>query len=180
MDNVLHFRGGQFGPFSPPGNVSGGPQKCPKTAFFDPKWPYLAIGSPRKPKWVEHWLNMVEHCQTHPGGSVGPLGPPKSVTRGPQRRPKLSFLAQKGHFLAIDTSSRPKWCEHWLNKVEHCQTQPGGSVWAFWAPQKCHQRAREASKIVTFGPKMTFPGQNGNRQSQQPKMGMFRYMFSLV
>ena len=23
---------------------------------------------PSHPKWVEHWLNMVEHCWTHPGG----------------------------------------------------------------------------------------------------------------
>ena len=69
-----------------------------KTAFFDPKWPYLAIGSPRKPKWVEHWLNMVEHCQTH----------------------------------------------------------PGGSVWAFRAPKKCHPGAPEAFKIVIFGPKTPF------------------------
>ena len=105
MNMVEHCQthpGGSVRTLSAPRKCQWGPQNCPKTAFFGPKWPYLAIGSPSKPKWVEHWLNMVEHCQTHPGGSVGPLGPPKSVTRGPQRRPKLSFLAQKGHFLAID------------------------------------------------------------------------------
>ena len=53
--------------------------------FFGPKWPYLAIGSPSKPKWVEHWLNMVEHCQTHPGGSVWAFRAPKCHFLGAKR-----------------------------------------------------------------------------------------------
>ena len=61
MNIVFHILGGPFKPFRPPRNVTRGPQKGPKTAFFGPKWPYLAIGGPSEPQWVEHWLNKVEH-----------------------------------------------------------------------------------------------------------------------
>ena len=44
------------------------PFYCHFMAFFGSKWPYWAIGSPSDPKWVEHWLNMVEHCISHLGG----------------------------------------------------------------------------------------------------------------
>ena len=37
--------------------------------------------------------------------------------------------------LAIDTSNCPKWVENWLNKVEHCISHPGGSIWALKAPK---------------------------------------------
>ena len=37
-------------------------------AKFAPKCLLLAIGSPSSPKWVGHWVNMVGHCWTHPGG----------------------------------------------------------------------------------------------------------------
>ena len=44
----------------------------------DSKWSYLALGSLSGLKWVERWLNMVEHCISHPGGSfgIGTLLPP--------------------------------------------------------------------------------------------------------
>ena len=91
----------------------------PRNVLFDPKWPYLAIGSPSKPKWVGHWLNMVEHCQTHPGGSVWAFMGPKHVTRGPQKRSKTAFFGPKWPYLAISSPSKCKWVEHWLNMVEH-------------------------------------------------------------
>ena len=54
------------------------PFYCHFMAFFGSKWPYWAIGSPSDPKWVEHWLNMVEHCTSHLGGWVWtPLAPKK-------------------------------------------------------------------------------------------------------
>ena len=150
MNIVFHIRGGQFEPFRPPGNVTGGPQKRLKTALFGPKWPYLAIGSPSKPKWVEHWLNMVEHCQTHPGGSVWAFMAPKNVTRGPQKRSKTAFFGPKWPYLAISSPSKRKWVEHWLNMVEHCQTHPGGSVWAIRAPKNVTREPPEAPENGLF------------------------------
>jgi len=35
--------GGEFEPFRPPENVTGGAQRCPKMTFFDPKMTFLAI-----------------------------------------------------------------------------------------------------------------------------------------
>ena len=67
---------------------------------------------------------------------------------------KWPFWAQKSNFLTIDASSRPWWVEHWLNKVEHCLTHSGGSVWALRTPKKCHRGAPEASKLAVFGPRM--------------------------
>ena len=64
-------------------------------ALFGPKWLYLAIGSLSSPKWVEYWVNMVEHCQTHPGGPVWAIRAPKNVTREPQKRPKTVFFGSK-------------------------------------------------------------------------------------
>ena len=66
-----------------------------KMALFGPKWPFLAIGGPSKPKWVEHWLNIVEHRQTHPGGEFEPLRLPKSVIRGPLERLKMAYFGPK-------------------------------------------------------------------------------------
>ena len=49
---------------------------CHFMANFGPKLPYLAISGSSCLKWVEHWLNTVEHCISHPGGSVGTYEPP--------------------------------------------------------------------------------------------------------
>ena len=43
-------------------------------AKFAPKCLLLAIGSPSSPKWVGHWVNMVGHCWTDPGGEFEPFG----------------------------------------------------------------------------------------------------------
>ena len=74
-------------------------------------------------------MNIVQHTQ---GGLFGPLGPPKKCHRGAPEASKMAVSAQKLHFLAIDTTSRLKWVVNLLNKVEHCQTHSGGSVWAFF------------------------------------------------
>ena len=79
---------------------------------------YLTVKLARL-KWVGHWLNMVEHCQTHPGGSVWAFMGPKHVTRGPQKRSKTAFFGPKWPYLAISSPSKCKWVEHWLNMVEH-------------------------------------------------------------
>ena len=126
----------------------------PENALFDPKWPYLAIGSPSKPKWVGHWLNMAEHCQTHPGGSVWAFMAPKNVTRGPQKRSKTAFFGPKWPYLAISSPGKRKWVEHWLNMVEHCQTHPGGPVWAIRAPKNVTREPQKRPKTVFFGSKL--------------------------
>ena len=38
------------------------------------------------------WLNIVKHIQ---GGQFGPVGPQKSVTKEPQKRPKKAFFGSK-------------------------------------------------------------------------------------
>ena len=88
---------------------------------------------------------------------------------------KWPFLAQKCNFMTIDASSRPKWVEHWLNKVEHwlnkvehCPTHSGGSVWPLRTPKKCHRGAPEASKLAVLGLEMQFLD---HRRLQQTQMG---------
>ena len=67
------------------------PFYCHFMAFFDQKWPYLAIGSPSNPKWVEHWLNKVEHCTSHLGGWVWtPMAPKKGHLGAPE--PPKNYL----------------------------------------------------------------------------------------
>ena len=86
--------------------------------FYSQKWPFwaqksnfLTIDASSRPWWVEHWLNKVEHCPTHSGGSVWALRAPKKCHQGAPEASKLAVLAQKGHFLTIYASSRPKWVE---------------------------------------------------------------------
>ena len=131
--------------------------------FYSQKWPFwaqktnfLTKDASSRPKWVEHWLNKVEHCPTHSGGSVWALRAPKKCHQGAPEASKLAVLAQKGHFLTIYASSRPKWVEHWLNKVEHRQTHSGGSVWALRAFKKCHRGALEASKMAVLAQNCVF------------------------
>ena len=64
------------------------PFYCYFMAFFGSKWPHWAIGSPSDPKWVEHWLNMVEHCTSHLGGWVWTLFAPKKWHLGAPEPPK--------------------------------------------------------------------------------------------
>ena len=78
--------GGEFVPFLPPKNGVWGSQNPPKMTFFGQKVPYWAIGSPSNPKWIEHWLNMVE---------FGPFLPPKNFFNKIRR--KLPMV-QYGHF----------------------------------------------------------------------------------
>ena len=62
----------------------------------------MAVGSPSNPKWVEHWLNKVEHCTSHlEGVSLDPFGPQKKGIWGPQNPPKITFFgpwAQKKEY----------------------------------------------------------------------------------
>ena len=107
LNIVFHIRGGQLGPFWPPEIVNFGPQIHPKMCFFSLKLPDLVIDSPSSPKWVKYWVNMVEHCISHPGGSVrgsGPFRPPENVNLGPQNRPKCVFRPK----MAIFSHKQPK------------------------------------------------------------------------
>ena len=55
--------------------------------------------------------------------------------------------------LAIDTSNCPKWVENWLNKVEHCISHPGGSIWALKAPKNRNAKnGHFGQKIGNFQP----------------------------
>ena len=49
---------------------------------------------PSKPKWVEHWLNLVDHCISHSGGQFGSFGPIRNVNGRPQNGLKSALLAQ--------------------------------------------------------------------------------------
>ena len=69
-------------------------------------WPKTAIFGPVPAS--TNGLNMVEHCQTHPGGSVWAFRAPKNVTREPQKRPKTKlFWLKIGHFWVL--LAPPKW-----------------------------------------------------------------------
>ena len=89
-------------PFCPHKNGPWVPQKAPKMPNFGPKLPYLAISGSSCLKWVEHWLNTVEHCISHPGGSVGTFLPPEKwpsgAPEGPENaqfRPKIAIFGHK-------------------------------------------------------------------------------------
>ena len=90
------------------------PRGPPLTLFYGhfmapiySKWPYLAIGSPSSPKWVEYWVNRVEHCISHPGGQLWPFGTMFNhvepmfkpfVVAGTAYGQIWPFLAKKGSF----------------------------------------------------------------------------------
>ena len=119
------------------------PFYCHFMAFFGSKWPYWAIGSPSDPKWVEHWLNMVEHCTSHLGGwGWTPLAPQKWHFGAPEP-PKNDLFWPKNAILGHRQSQRPQlgW-----TLVEHGWTlyftsggvslDPfGPQKMAFWGPR---------------------------------------------
>ena len=94
LNIVFHIRGGQLGPFRPPEIVNFGPQIHPKMFFFSLKLPDLVIDSPSSPKCVKYWVNMVDHCISHPGGVSQGLralsAPRKCQLRAPEP-PKMCF-----------------------------------------------------------------------------------------
>ena len=114
------------------------------------------IGSPNKPKWVENWLNIVEHCQTHPGGSVRTFSAPRKYQLGTQKRPKVAFLGPKWTYFAIGSPSSPRWAEYWLNMIEHCNSHPGGSGRTLSAPRKYQRGPQKRPKMAFLGPKWTY------------------------
>ena len=128
-------------------------------APIDPKQPYLALSSFSSPKWVEYWVNMIEHCISHPRGSVRALSAPENVNLGPQNRPKVVLFGLKWPYLAIGSPSSPKWVEYWVNMVVHCISHPGGSVRALSVPRKCQFGAPEPPKKVFLGVAETAYGQ---------------------
>ena len=105
------------------------PRGPPFYGVFGPKLPYLALGSPSHPKWVEHWLNMVLHCTSHLGGEFGPLLPPKNgIICGPQNPPKMTFFGQKLPYLAVPATPNG------LNTGWTSYFTFGGSVILFGTP----------------------------------------------
>ena len=98
LNIVFHIRGGQLGPFRPPEIVNLGPQNHRKMVFFGIKWPDLDIGSPSSPKWVQYWVNMIEHYISYPGGQLGPFRAPENVNLRPQNHPKMFFRPKMAIF----------------------------------------------------------------------------------
>ena len=69
----------------------------PKGALKAPKISQnsgISDSVPSKPKWVEHWLNLVDHCISHSGGQFGSFGPIRNVNGRPQNGLKSALLAQ--------------------------------------------------------------------------------------
>ena len=104
----------------------------PKGALKAPKISQnsgISDSVPSKPKWVEHWLNLVDHCISHSGGQFGSFGPIRNVNGRPQNGLKSALLAQMVLFgQRSSEQSDPNWVEKCLNMVEYCQTHPGGSL----------------------------------------------------
>ena len=148
--------GGEFVPFLPPKNGVWGPQNPPKMTFFGQKVPYWAIGSPSNPKWIEHWLNMVEHCTSHLGGWVWALFAPKKWLYGTPGAPKRARFGPKRPFFGPPEVLRgpggpdlvPTTAD-WSSGIGHMVTTHFGLVSAlFWAPR--------GPKRAIFGPKCPF------------------------
>ena len=72
------------------------------------------------PIWVKHRLSKVEHCTSHMGGPVAPLGTHQKWSWVVSEAPKTAISGQIWQNLATDGPSCPIWVEHWMNKVEHC------------------------------------------------------------
>ena len=125
-------------------------------APIDPKQPYLALSSFSSPKWVEYWVNMIEHCISHPRGSVRALSVPRNCQFSAPDPPKNVFFSLKLPDLVIDSPSSPKWVKYWVNMVEHCISHPGGSVRGsgpFRPPENVNLGPQNRPKCV-FRPKM--------------------------
>ena len=76
---VFHIQGVSLGLLDQSEMSMGGPRTAWNQLYW-PKWYFLAKGHPSNPNWVEKCLNMVEYCQTHPGGS---LGNPRTAQKWP-------------------------------------------------------------------------------------------------
>ena len=84
------------------------PFYCHFMAFFGPKWQYLATGSPSNPRLVEHWVNRVEHCSPHPGGSVWAFWTTRKCHWGALEPPKMAFFWLKMAIFGHRQSQRPQ------------------------------------------------------------------------
>ena len=102
------------------------PQKwhlgAPKPPKNDPFWPKMAVGNPGDPKLIEHWLDMIKHHISHPGGSVVTIWNTRKVFLGPNSAQKQPFLAQNCHIWPYAFSATPNglgisWT--WLNIIFH-------------------------------------------------------------
>ena len=76
---VFHIQGVCLGLLDQSEMSMGGPRTAWNQLYW-PKWYFLAKGHLSNPNWVEKCLNMVEYCQTHPGGS---LGNPRTAQKWP-------------------------------------------------------------------------------------------------
>ena len=131
------------------------PFYCHFMAFFGSKWPYWAIGSPSDPKWVEHWLNMVEHCTSHLGGWVWtPLAPQKWHFGAPEP-PKNDLFWPKNAILGHRQSQRPQLGWTWLNIVLHIW---GGEFGPFLPPKNGSTALLGPPKGLVLAPKGPFLG----------------------
>ena len=84
------------------------PFYCHFMAFFGPKWQYLATGSPSNPRLVEHWVNRVEHCSPHPGGSVWAFWTTRKCHWGALEPPKMAFFRLKKAIFGHRQSRQPQ------------------------------------------------------------------------
>ena len=117
-------------------------------APFGPKWLYLAIGSLSSPKWVEYWVNMIEHCSPHPGGSVRTFFGPQKISIGAPETPKSGFFGSKMDVFCHRRSQQPQM--GWTIG-EHCISHPGGSIGTLYALRKMSIGASETPKKLLFG-----------------------------
>ena len=101
---VSHIQGVSLGLLDQSEMSMGGPRTAWNQLYW-PKWYFLAKGHPSNPNWVEKCLNMVEYCQTHPGGSLG----------NPRTAQKWPFGLKMAFFLTIGATKSFKWVGYWLN-----------------------------------------------------------------
>ena len=97
---------------SAPRKCQWGPQNCPKTAFFGPKWPQFAISSPSSPKWG-FWAKN-DNFERLWGPRVTLFGGPK----GPNRPP--------GMCLTMFNHVQPMFNPFGLAGTAY------GQIWPFW------------------------------------------------
>ena len=103
------------------------PFYCHLMVFYGPEWPYLTIGSPSDPRWIEHWVNRFNHFPPHPGVSVWAFKTTRKCHWWAPQLPKMAFFGQKRLYLAIGSPSVPKWV--WsLNIILHIRGDQFGPL----------------------------------------------------
>ena len=137
---IMKCWGALFQPRGPPLALFYGHFKAP----IDSKWQYLTLSSLSSHKWVEYWVNMIEHCISHSRGSVRALSAPRNCQFGAPEPPKNGhlwpFFGQKRSFWGVlgppndisMWSKRPKLTPPDVeNNVQPCSpnVQP---IWGRW------------------------------------------------